>query len=110
MTNQTVMKIVTRISLVAAALAAVVSTTAFAGNEPHQTQLALERARTPSTFGTERTTIALYSHQHGSGIGHADRRMERQSSADTYGEPSEGRFVLRSNGHGGFFGLWESAK
>jgi len=83
------MKTLTKLTTIAAAIAAILGTgTAFAGNEPFQNILALERARTQKNQPT--TTIAFYAK--GTGIG------TRKEAAR-----NEGRWVRHENGRGTYF-------
>ena len=91
------MKLLTKLSLVAAAFTAIGTSAAFADDQQLQNKLALERAQ--NSPRTQQTTIAVYAH--GRGIGRTDTSMN--------GERSPARFEMRS-GHGQSFGVWVPAK
>lgn len=91
------MKTVTKLSLIAATLAAIGTSVAFADDQQLQNRLALQRAQMQAS--QKSTTIALYADRHG---------VSQRSAMQV--KRTEGRFELRSNAHGQTFGAWVPAK
>lgn len=92
------MKLLTKISLVAAAFAAIGTTAAFADDQQLQNRLAIQRAQN-SQGSLRTTTVAAYGSLRGVG-----RSSVMQS------QPAKSRFELRSNAHGQTFGVWVPVK
>jgi len=90
------MKSITKLSLVAAALAVISTTAAFADNQQMQNQLALQRAQSAEAGRT--TTVAAYANDRGVG-----RRTQQAARTET-------RFELRSNAHGENFPAYVPAQ
>jgi hypothetical protein len=88
------MKTLTRLTLTAAIAAILGATTAFAGGEQHQTQLALQRARTAPH---QKTTLTIAIYGHGRGLG--ERTIEKTTAAPR----TEGRWERHDYGHGVHF-------
>ena len=92
------MKLLMKLTLIAAIFAVVGSSAAFADDQQLQNRLALQRAE--SSQGSLRTTtVAVYNNQRGVG---ASCPMQEQRS--------ESRFELRSNAHGQTFGAYVPVK
>jgi hypothetical protein len=92
------MKLLTKLSLVAAALAAFGTSAAFADNQQLQNQLALNRAQNAPR--AQQTTVAIYTGQRG--LGRSEMSAPQQ--------PAESRFELRSNAHGQTYGVYVPVK
>jgi hypothetical protein len=92
------MKLLTKLSLVAATFAALGTTAAFADDQQLQNRLALQRAQ--MARDQKATTIAVYADRRG--VGRADTKMGEQRA--------ETRFELRSNAHGQRFGVYVPVK
>ena len=91
------MKLLTKLSLIAATVAALGTSAAFADDQQLQNRLALQRAQ--ASQGSQRTTtVAVYANQRG--VGRGTMQNDR----------SETRFELRSNAHGQTFGAYVPAK
>ena len=90
------MKLLTKLSLIAATFAVIGSSSAFADNQQLQNLLALQRQAAERNQPT--TTIAVYGHRRG--VGHTATRTQR----------SETRFELRSNAHGQTYGAYVPVK
>lgn len=90
------MKHITTFALVAATVAAIGTSAAFADDQQLQNRLALQRAQMARNQQT--TTIAVYAHRHG--VSHRTMQAQR----------AETRFELRSNAHGQTFGVWVPVK
>ena len=91
------MKLLTKLSLIAATVAAIGTSAAFADDQQLQNRLALQRAQAPQ--GSDRTTtVAVYANQRG--VGRSAVQNDR----------SEARFELRSNAHGQTFGAYVPVK
>ena len=92
------MKLLMKLTLIAATFAVIGSSAAFADDQQLQNRLALQRAE--SSQGSLRTTtVAVYNNQRGVG---ASCPMQEQRS--------ESRFELRSNAHGQTFGAYVPVK
>jgi hypothetical protein len=88
------MKAITKRSLIPAAIAVIVTSTAFADDPQLQNRLALERARNEQASGT---TVAVYAKDRG--VGHSQTQAVK----------TESRFELRYNQHGQAFGSFVPA-
>lgn len=91
------MKNITTFALIAATVAAIGTSAAFADDQQLQNRLALQRAQSQTSQKT--TTIAVYAGRHGV----SQRSAMRNERTDS-------RFELRSNAHGQTFGAWVPAK
>ena len=92
------MKLLTKLTLVAATFAVLGSSAAFADDQQLQNRLALQRAH--NTQGSLRTTtVAVYGNHRGIG-----------RSSTVRDHRSESRFELRSNAHGQTFGAYVPVK
>lgn len=91
------MKNLTKLSLIAVALTVLAGSTGFAADQQLENRLALERARAGAN--PRATTVAVYAGRHG-----VSQRNVVQA------ERMEGRYEMRSNGHGGTFSVWVPAK
>lgn len=89
------MKLTMKLSTVAAAIAVISTSAAFADNQQMQNLLAIQRAQNPDA--ARATTVAVYTG--GRGVG---------SSTAQQTSP-EARFELRSNQHGQFYPAWVPA-
>ena len=87
------MKTVTKLSLIAATVAAFASSAAFADDQQLQNRLALQRDQMQGS--QKSTTIAVYAGRHG---------VSQRSTMRN--ERTETRFELRSNAHGQVFGAY----
>ena len=92
------MKLLTKLSLIAATLATIGTSAAFADNQQLQNQLALDRAQNAPRI--QQTTIAVYANQRG--VGRSDVSRTQQGP--------ESRFELRSNAHGQTVGAYVPVK
>jgi hypothetical protein len=92
------MKLLTKLSLVAAIFAAIRTTSAFADDPQLQNRLALDRVQ--NSAPAQPTTVAVYANQHSVG----------RTEISMYAQQPESRFELHSNGHGQTFGLWVESK
>ena len=90
------MKLLTKLSLIAATIAALGTSAAFADDQQLQNRLAMQRAQ--DAKNSQRTTVAVYANQRG--VGRCTVQNER----------AEVRFELRSNAHGQTFGAYVPAK
>ena len=91
------MKTISTLAL-AAAVAVIGTSAAFADDQQLQNRLALQRAQ--NSQGSQRTTtVAVYGNHRG--IGRSSTMQERRS---------ESRFELRSHAHGQTFGAWVPVK
>jgi len=91
------MKTITTFALIAATVAAIGTSAAFADDQQLQNRLALQRAQLERNQRT--TTIAVYAGRHGVG----QRDTMRHERAET-------RFELRTNAHGQQFGVFVPVK
>jgi hypothetical protein len=91
------MKLLTKLSLIAATLTAIGTSAAFADDQQLQNRLSVERAQ--NSARGQQITVAVYAGRHG-----VSQRNAMQ------GERSETRFELRSNAHGQVTGAYVSAK
>ena len=87
------MKTITKLSLIAAALAALGTSAAFADDQQLQNRIALQRMQSQRT-----TTVAAYANHHGVG-----------RSADMPKERGAVRYETRTNAKGQQFGLFVAA-
>ena len=92
------MKLLTKLSVIAAIFAVLGTGAAFADDQQLQNRLALQRAEN-SQGSLRTTTVAVYGNQRGVG---ASCPMQEQRS--------ETRFELRSNAHGQSFGAYVPVK
>jgi hypothetical protein len=92
------MKLLTKLSLIAAVFAAIGPSAAFADDQQLQNRLALQRAQMARDQKT--TTIAVYAGERGVG----------RKQARTNDQRAETRFELRSNAHGQTFGVFVPVK
>ena len=92
------MKLLTKLSLVAAAITTIATSAAFADDQQLQNRIALERSLNAPR--AQQTTVAVYANQRG--VGRTEANMNSQ--------PAETRFELRSNAHGQTFGAWVPSK
>ena len=90
------MKLLTKLTLIAASFAVIGTSAAFADDQQLQNRLAAECAR--ASPPAQQTTVAAYANQRGTG------RMNVNE------QPSESRFELRSNAHGQTFGAYVPVK
>lgn len=90
------MKSITKLSFLAATVAVIATSAAFADDQQLQNQLALQRAQGAQASGT--TTVAVYTN---------DRGVGRSAMQETR---SESRFELRSNAHGQTYGAYVPVK
>ena len=86
------MKLITKQSLLTAALAVIATSAAFADDQQLQNRLALDRAR--NTPASRTATVAVYANDRS--VGRSETRAAR----------TESRFELRSNAHGQTFGAF----
>lgn len=90
------MKTITKLSFVAATVAAIATNAALADDQQLQKQLALVRAQ--SAQSSRMTTVAVYAN---------DRGVGSRASQEAR---SESRFELRSNAHGQTYGFYVPVK
>jgi hypothetical protein len=90
------MKLLTHLSIVAAAIAVLGSSAAMADDSQLQNRLAIQNGQNSPQISS--STVALYSTRNGI------------SSAATPAERSDVRFQLRPNNHGQFAGSFESVR
>jgi len=96
------MKLLTKLSLIAATLSAIGTSAAFADNQELQTLLAVQRTqmqavqRDQTQTSQKSTTIAVYADRHG--VSNQQRAMQN--------ERRDSRFELRSSGQGQVHGAW----
>ncbi len=93
------MKLLTKLALIAATLATIGTTAAFADDQQLQNRLVLQRAQNSQGSLRTTTTVAVYGSQRGVG-----------RSSIMQDQPSESRFELRSNAHGQTFGVYVPVK
>lgn len=91
------MKNPTKLPLMAAVVAVLASSAAFADDPTLQTRLAVDRSVTGPAQPT--TTVAVYADRHG-----VSHRTEVRA------ERTEGHTELRSNAHGGTYSVWVESK
>lgn len=91
------MKTITKLSLIAATLAAIGTSAAFADDSQLQNRLVLQRQA--AERDQKSTTIAVYAHRHGV--------TQRSTMLD---DRSELRFELRTNAKGQGFGIYVPLK
>ena len=91
------MKLLTKLTLITATVAALGAGAAFADDQQLQNRLAFQRAQ-DSQGSLRTTTVAVYANQRGVG---------RSAVQD---DRSEARFELRSNAHGQTYGAYVAAE
>jgi hypothetical protein len=92
------MKLITKLSLVAAAIAALGTSAAFGDDQQLQNRLATQRAQDSQRIRPTTTTVAVYAGQGGLG---ASAPLDQRA---------ETHFELRFNAHGRTFGAYVPAQ
>lgn len=90
------MKSITKLSFLAATVAVIAASAAFADDQQLQNRLAMHRAQAAQS--DRMTTVAVYAN--GRGVGRSATQAPR----------SETRFELRTNAHGQTFGAYVPVK